>query len=105
MQWQLAMLVDNDIASMYPSMTWMSGKQKPRTLTLERLKSPFRHKVRVYVQGGNWWEDKQSMEDWCSERFGPHNKKYNNPRWERDAFHFLFKNEKDATMFILRWSQ
>jgi hypothetical protein len=84
-------------------MTWMSGKSKPRTLTLEKLEPPFRHTVRVYVQGGNWWEDKQSMEDWCSERFGPHNKKYNNPRWHRDAFHFLFKNEKDAVMFMLKW--
>jgi hypothetical protein len=97
-------IIDNDIASLYP-MTWMSRKfsLKPRTLTLEKLVPPYRHKVRVYVQGGDWWEDKQAMEDWCSERFGPHNKKYNNPRWQRDAFHFLFKNEKDAIFFILKW--
>jgi hypothetical protein len=57
----------------------------------------------VYVKNGHWTEDKPAMEDWCSERFGPHNKNYNNPRWVRDAFTFKFQKEKDAMMFMLRW--
>lgn len=95
-------MIDNDVASLYPAM-FTFGKTQPRTLTVERLEPPHRHKVAVYVRGGDWWEDKEAMESWCSEKFGPHNKNYNNPRWCRDSFYFKFKNEKDATMFVLRW--
>ena len=66
--------------------------------TVEKLAPPHRHKVQVYVKGGEWFEDKPLMEAWCSERFGPHSKNYNNPRWCRDAYHFKFKNEKDAIL-------
>ncbi len=98
------MIIDLDIESYYPGIMWTVTK-KPRTLTLEKLEPPHRHRVQVYVQGGNWFEDKQVMEEWCGKNFGHHSKHYNNPRWCRDAFHFKFKNEKDATMFILRWMQ
>jgi hypothetical protein len=78
-------------------------KPRPRELVLSKLAPPHRQQYSVYVKNGNWTEDKPSMETWCSERFGPHNENYNNPRWVRDAFNFKFKNEKDAVMFMLRW--
>mgnify|MGYP000028111619 CR=1 FL=1 len=76
---------------------------RPRELVLSNLEAPHRHRYSVYVRNGRWDEDKPAMEKWCSERFGPHNVNYNNPRWQRDAFNFKFKNEKDAVMFMLRW--
>lgn len=78
-------------------------ERKPRELVLSKLAPPHRHRYSVYIKNGNWTEDKLAMEEWCSARFGPHNEKYNNPRWVRDAFTFKFQKEKDAMMFMLRW--
>jgi len=79
-------------------------KPRPRELVLSKLEAPHRHRYSVYVKNGRWDEDKPAMEAWCSDRFGPHNEKYKNPRWQRDAFNFRFQKEKDAVMFMLRWS-
>lgn len=76
---------------------------RARELEFKKLEDRFRRPHSIYVRGGNWSEDKPAMEAWCSQQFGEHNEKYHNPRWERDAFTFKFKNEKDAMMFMLRW--
>lgn len=79
------------------------GKSKPRELKFEKLGNHFRRPYSIYVSGGDWSDDKPTMEAWCIQQFGEHNERYHNPRWVRDAFRFKFKNEKDATMFLLRW--
>jgi hypothetical protein len=38
-------------------------------------------------------------QDWCKERFGT-----SSTRWFEKKDKFYFKNEKDLTLFILRWS-
>ena len=58
----------------------------------------------VYYRDGDWWKDKEAMMAWCSKHLGIRNEKFNNPRWRTGPFEFRFKYEKDATMFILRWS-
>jgi hypothetical protein len=58
--------------------------------------------------GGNWWE----MECWCHEVFGNAGdiwKETKNltpeplQRWYANNRRFWFKEEKDRTMFILKW--
>jgi hypothetical protein len=61
--------------------------------------------------GGNWRE----MEAWCGETYGTHggaiwgqdpNKApLPNERWYMNNRKFWFRNEKDRTMFIMRWSR
>lgn len=61
--------------------------------------------------GGNWLD----METWCAETFGKHGgaiwgadpKKapVPNERWYMNNRKFWFRDEKDRTMFILRWSR
>jgi hypothetical protein len=97
------MIFDNDISSMYP-MTWMGGKHRPRTLELRIREDLAPQKYTVYVSGGDWWEEGGEMAEWCAKCFGPRSSKYNNPRWSQGSFEFRFKNKKDATFFILRWS-
>lgn len=65
----------------------------------------------VEPDGGNW----RKMEDWCIEVFGETtgsiwaeevDKKTPEPgeRWYSNNRKFWFRQEKDRTMFILRWS-
>jgi hypothetical protein len=98
-------IIDNDIASMYPMSTfgWMSGKRLPRSLELRVREELAPQKYTVYYSGGDWWEDKDAMMAWCSERFGHRNEGYNNPRWSPGSFEFRFKNQKDAVFFMLKW--
>lgn len=90
----------------YPhTMNWFTppGLQKrPRSLELRVRETQY--KYTVYYSGGDWWEDREEMTDWCSKMFGHRNTKYNNPRWSTGPFEFRFKYEKDAAMFMLRWS-
>lgn len=59
--------------------------------------------------GGNWLD----MESWCTETFGPGcralwgEKKAPEPaqRWYMNNRKFWFRNERDRTLFILRWSK
>lgn len=47
------------------------------------------------------------LREWCTQIFGPggRNKKYRwRYGWTNTANTYYFKNAKDATMFILRWS-
>ena len=96
------MIIDNDIASMYP-MTWIDGKRLPRSLELRVREELAPQKYTVYYSGGDWWEDKDAMMAWCSERFGHRDEGYNNPRWSPGAFEFRFKDQKDAVFFMLKW--
>lgn len=57
--------------------------------------------------GGNWIE----METWCTETFGSASSVWETfkesdrlGRWYINSRRFWFLNEKDRTMFILRWS-
>ncbi len=85
-------------------MNWFTHlKKRPRSVEL-RVREELDQKYTVYYSGGDWWEDKDAMMEWCSKQFGIRNEKYNNPRWSVGPFEFRFKNKKDATMFILRWS-
>jgi hypothetical protein len=82
---------------------WPGIKHKPRTVEL-RIKDQFSpQKYTVYISGGDWWEDKDAMMEWCSKCFGHRNEGYNNPRWSPAAFEFRFKNKKDAVFFMLKW--
>ena len=84
---------------------WIFEKQpRPRSVEL-RVRDELDQKYTVYISGGDWWEDKEEMIAWCSKYFGIRNEKYNNPRWSHGAVEFRFKNKKDATLFILRWSE
>ncbi len=102
-------MIDLDVDSYYPHVmnmgNWMFGKrERPRTLDLIDLGHGWTQRYKVKVNGGDWWEDKEEMIAWCNKLFGAHTKGYNNPRWRQGSFEFFFKNKKDATMFILRWS-
>ena len=90
-------------------MSWLenliAGKtSRPRSLELRVREELAPQIYTVYYSGGDWWEDKEAMMAWCSKYFGHRNAGYNNPRWSPGAFEFRFKNKKDATLFILRWS-
>ena len=98
------MIIDNDIASLYPvTFTWMDGKRRPRSLELRVREELAPQKYTVYYSGGDWWEDKDEMMEWCSKQFGHRNEGYNNPRWSTGPFEYRFKNEKDAVFFMLKW--
>jgi hypothetical protein len=98
-------IIDYDIESMYPMSTvsWMSGKRRPRTLEMRVREELAPQKYTVYYSGGDWWEEKDEMTEWCSKCFGHRNEGYNNPRWSTGPFEYRFKNEKDAVFFILKW--
>ncbi len=99
------MIINYDIESMYPMSTfgWMSGKRLPRSLELRVREELAPQKYTVYYSGGDWWEDKDAMTEWCSKQFGHRNNGYNNPRWSPGPFEFCFKNQKDAMFFMLKW--
>ena len=98
------MIINNDIASMYPvTFTWIDWKRRPRSLELRVREELAPQKYTVYYSGGDWWEDKDAMTEWCSMQFGHRNDGYNNPRWSQGAFEFRFKNQKDAMFFMLKW--
>jgi hypothetical protein len=97
-------IIDNDIASLYPvTFTWMDGKRRPRSLELRVREELAPQKYTVYYSGGDWWAEKDEMMEWCSKQFGHRNEGYNNPRWSTGPFEYRFKNEKDALFFILKW--
>lgn len=99
-------MIDLGINSYYSHspMNWFSNyKNRPRTCSLKKSEEFVLRKYIVTVNGGDWWEDKEAMIEWCNKQFGHHNERYNNPRWQPAAFEFRFKNEKDAMLFMLRW--
>jgi hypothetical protein len=98
-------MIDLDVDSFYPhTMNWFSNfKNKPRICELRIREEPATQKYTVYISGGDWWEDKEVMNEWCSKNFGHRNEGYNNPRWSQGPFEFRFKNEKDAMFFMLKW--
>lgn len=59
--------------------------------------------------GGNWKE----MEDWCKECFGEPGDMWESDdwcwpetaRWLQNNRKFWFRNERDRTVFIMRWSR
>ena len=90
-------------------MSWLealiAGKtSRPRSLELRVREELAPQIYTVYYSGGDWWEDKEDMIEWCSKQFGIRNERYNNPRWSPGPFEFCFKNEKDAMLFMLRWA-
>lgn len=52
--------------------------------------------------GGNWRE----MELWCEQSFGPISNVWDEElgRWYSNDRKFWFRNERDSTLFIMRWS-
>lgn len=57
--------------------------------------------------GGDWeyrHERYQEIHEWTSNTFGRHTLAWNNPRWSASNRRYWFKNEKDRTMFVLKWS-
>lgn len=62
------------------------------------------YEFRIEVEIHQWLFHSDDMENWCGETFGGHPNGYDNPRWRRSYKTFYFKNEKDATFFMLRWS-
>jgi hypothetical protein len=58
------------------------------------------HWVQLAVTEDNKYSDlKTAPNDWCIDQFGK-----SGARWFEKKGRFYFKNEKDMTMFILRWS-
>lgn len=98
------MIIGNASSGIHPvRFTGMLVKPRPRSLELRVREEPATQKYTVYYSGGDWWEDKDTMTEWCSEHFGHHVDGYNNPRWSRGPFEFRFKNQKDAMFFMLKW--
>jgi len=55
--------------------------------------------VSLPITEDNKYKDNTSLgKDWCLEHFGK-----SGHRWFEKENKFFFKNEKDMTMFILRW--
>jgi hypothetical protein len=85
-------------------MNWTVSRTE-RTLKLESTyEAGFQQPYRVAVING--WTVREEMIEWCSVRFGRHTRQWKNPRWTSDIGHntFCFKNARDRTMFLLRWS-
>lgn len=58
------------------------------------------HWVQLPVTEENKYSDlKTAPYDWCQEQFGK-----SGSRWFEKEKRFYFKDEKDMTIFILRWS-
>ena len=74
--------------------------------SLDFFKDGYSQPYCVVLKNGYWTDIIDVMLSWCSENFGHRNEKFNNPRWAYDTWSrkFKFKNEKDAMMFMLRWS-
>lgn len=62
----------------------------------------------IVIISPRWASDELSkVRDWCAEMFGPggRNKKYRwRYGWTDTKSTFYFKDEKDATLFTIRWS-
>lgn len=73
-----------------------------------RLESDFEDgSTQPYKVTVNYGFDKrEEMIEWCGERYGRHTKQWNNPRWRHDQWKniFWFRNARDRTMFLMRWS-
>lgn len=49
--------------------------------------------------------DHLEIHDWCRETFGPEDLWWNNKgRYYMKLNQFMFRNEHDRTLFLLRWS-
>jgi hypothetical protein len=56
--------------------------------------------VSLAITASNRYTDINTQaKDWCTEQFGS-----SGHRWFEKKQKFYFKNERDMTMFILRWS-
>jgi hypothetical protein len=96
-------IIGNTAPGIHPLNWFTTHKNRPRSLELRVREELAPQKFTVYYSGGDWWEDKEVMNEWCSKNFGHRDAGYNNPRWSRGPFEFCFKNEKDAVFFMLRW--
>ena len=131
--WQEKMLVDIESGGFKPGemVIMMSGRQAGKStfnsaafkrlwddiyktrpvedlvLTEQKL-----HGARYYCVepvGGNWLD----MEEWAITTFGPPGEVWPSqdfvwpevPRWVGNNRKFWFRNERDRTMFIMRWSR
>jgi len=73
-------------------------------ITYEK-KGKSKHIIQIRPRWGSW--DVSNARDWCTEIFGigGRNKKYRwRYGWTDKQCTFYFKDEKDATMFYMRWS-
>lgn len=73
-----------------------------------KRKSKHEYQVNVPINNPVTRDDIEEMHVWCNTVFGPggRNKQY---RWrygwiQRRTDSFYFRNEKDAMLFVLRWS-
>ena len=58
------------------------------------LGGPFHERINRY----------QDVHAWVEKTFGAHTKGWNNPRWSASNRKYWFKNKKDRTLFVMRWS-
>lgn len=85
-------------------MNW-TVKRVDRSYRLESsIEENWPQPYKVEVKYG--YDYHSEMIRWCNERFGEHTKQWNNPRWSSNTGHntFWFKNARDRTMFLMRWS-
>ena len=61
-----------------------------------------KYKTKVMFKGSG--QSHSQMHEWCTEKFGPGGRKFRWRRgWIEENTTFYFRNQKDASMFILRW--
>ena len=74
---------------------------KSQMITTER-KSKYKHKITVPKASINREEE---MREWCEQSYGPGGRKQRwRFGWIQNDSTFYFKSDKDAMMFVLRWS-
>ena len=130
-EWQLNFLEKLSGAKLGEQTIFMSGRQAGKSVftaqVLKRLMEDIANRpiedillgearvsgARYYTVepiGGNWMD----MEVWCIKTFGPSAEVWNigkdsefiwpeTGRWYKNNRRFWFRDEKDRTMFLLRW--
>jgi len=54
----------------------------------------------------SWASDNQAIRTWCEQSFGPGGRKQRwRFGWTGSDNTFYFRNEKDALLFVLRWTK
>ena len=53
---------------------------------------------------GDTRERYDKIHEWVEQTFGAKTEGWNNPRWSASNRKYWFKNEKDRTLFVFRWS-
>jgi len=68
-----------------------------------KRKSKYKHKI---TMPNSWASDNQAIRTWCEQSFGPGGRKQRwRFGWTGSDNTFYFRNEKDALLFVLRWTK